>query len=94
MHRDVGRFPSEQSIMHQVYIIVSLSSPSRFYIGYSTDARERLAQHNNGKNPSTARFGPWKLGAVICLPEKQRALDLERYLKGGSGRAFLSRHLI
>jgi putative endonuclease len=77
-----------------VYIIVSLSNPDRYYIGVSTNVDERLSVHNCGNNPSTAPFIPWSIAAVVSFPSKDKALDFERYLKGGSGRAFLKKHLL
>jgi predicted GIY-YIG superfamily endonuclease len=41
--------------MFHVYVIVSDSSAERYYIGFSTRPRERLQEHNSGKNPSTLR---------------------------------------
>jgi hypothetical protein len=40
----------------------------------------------------TARYRPWQLHVTIELPDEQRAIDFERYLKSGSGRAFAKRH--
>jgi putative endonuclease len=80
--------------MHHVYIITSHSNAERYYIGFSSRPKGRLEEHNAGKNPSTAAFAPWSLAAIISLPTKQKALVFERYLKTGSGRAFLRRHLL
>jgi putative endonuclease len=81
-------------IMFYVYIIVSQSKPDRFYIGFSSRPEDRLAEHNAGKNPSTARFAPWLFANVIGFRSKHKSLEFERYLKGGSGRAFIRRHLL
>jgi putative endonuclease len=78
--------------MFYVYIIVSHSNPDRFYIGFSSRPVDRLAEHNAGKNPSTARFAPWLFMNVIGFRSKHKSLEFERYLKGGSGRAFIRRH--
>ena len=37
-------------------------------------------------------YRPWHLHVTIELPDEQRAIDFERYLKSGSGRAFAKRH--
>jgi hypothetical protein len=48
-----------------------------------------LEEHNAGKNPSTARFTPWLFANVVSFRSKQKSLEFERYLQGGSGRAFI-----
>jgi predicted GIY-YIG superfamily endonuclease len=80
--------------MFHVYVIVSDSSVERYYIGFSSRPRDRLQEHNAGKNPSTIAYRPWRLAAVFSFPSEQRARSFERYLKGGSGRAFLRRHVL
>jgi putative endonuclease len=52
-----------------------------------------LAPHNSGKSIHTNKFKPWNLLAYVALSEKQLAEKFEKYLKGGSGRAFAKRHL-
>ena len=44
-----------------VYILHSLSEPKRPYIGLTHDVRARLADHNAGRCPHTARQRPWQL---------------------------------
>jgi len=80
--------------MFHIYVIVSDSSAERYYIGFSTRPRERLQEHNSGKNPSTAAYVPWRFAAVFSFPSEKQARHFERYLKGGSGRAFLRRHVL
>jgi predicted GIY-YIG superfamily endonuclease len=80
--------------MSHVYVITSETFPGRYYIGFSNRPYERLNEHNSAKNPSTAAFVPWKLAAVFSFPSEEQARKFERYLKGGSGRAFLRRHVL
>jgi predicted GIY-YIG superfamily endonuclease len=75
-----------------VYILRRVSEPSRPYIGLTSDVRSRLADHNAGRCSHTARDRPWQLHVTIELPDEQRAVHFERYLKSGSGRAFAKRH--
>lgn len=35
---------------------------------------------------------PWRVITVIEFPNQQSAMEFERYLKSGSGRAFARRH--
>jgi len=70
--------------MYHVYIITSQSNTERYYIGFSSRPNERLQEHNDGENPSTAALAPWSLAAIMSFPTKQKALVFERYLKTGS----------
>lgn len=80
--------------MFHVYVIVSESHRDRYYIGFSARPDERLSEHNTGKNPSTVAFMPWRIAAIFSFPSEEHARRFERYLKGGSGRAFLRRHVL
>ena len=73
---------------HTVYILHSLSEPKRPYIGLTSDVAARLADHNAGRCPHTARHRPWQIHVIIELADEQRAVAFEHYLKSGSGRAF------
>ena len=67
-------------------------SEATLYVGRTWDTRSRLAQHNAGRCPHTARYRPWQLHVAIELPDGRRAIEFERYLKSGSGRAFAKGH--
>lgn len=75
-----------------VYVLKNADARPHFYIGLTSDARARLADHNAGHCPHTTRHRPWQLHVTIELPDEQRAVAFERYLKSGSGRAFAKRH--
>jgi predicted GIY-YIG superfamily endonuclease len=75
-----------------VYILESANPKARYCVGLTHDVRARLAEHNAGRCPHTARYRPWHLHVTIELPDEQRAVDFERSLKSGSGRAFARRH--
>ena len=51
--------------MHYVYLIESTSTPRARYIGYTDDLKQRLPDHNSGKNVSTARRRPWRLKTYL-----------------------------
>lgn len=75
-----------------VYLLESLGTPGRSYIGVTSDVRARLAAHNDGRSLHTARHRPWRLHVAIEFADEPTALRFERYLKSGSGRAFAKRH--
>lgn len=78
--------------MHYVYIIQSEIDGS-YYSGYSRDPKQRIIDHNYGKNKSTIARKPWKLVTYLAFSDKKKALDFESYLKTGSGIAFAVKRL-
>lgn len=78
--------------MKCVYLLVSETNPSQKYIGITENLEQRIIDHNRGKSPHTSKHKPWKIVAAISFHEDQRAMDFEKCLKSGSGRAFSSRH--
>jgi predicted GIY-YIG superfamily endonuclease len=75
-----------------VYVIRSDVSASRFYVGITNDIAARLDWHNHGPRGSTCRDRPWSLAVSVEFPSEQEAVRFEKYLKSGSGRAFVMRH--
>jgi putative endonuclease len=78
---------------HYVYTLASLSNPNQIYTGQTQDLKQRLRLHNSGKVTHTSKFAPWRIRSATAFKNRERALAFERYLKSGSGRAFLKRHL-
>ena len=78
---------------HYVYTLQSLSQPNQIYTGRTENLQGRLNDHNAGKVPHTSKFRPWVIRSATAFKDKNRATAFERYLKSGSGRAFLHRHL-
>jgi len=81
------------ALLHYVYLLQGLEDSSRRYIGVTSDLRTRLAEHNSGKSPHTAKHGPWRLVTYIAFSERTQAERFEIYLKSGSGHAFARRRL-
>ena len=79
--------------MGYVYIIRRVGFPEQEHTGATADLRQRLEDHNTGKSAHTSKFAPWELKCYVALPDKQRAIELERYLKSHSGRAFAKKRL-
>ena len=79
--------------MNHVYILQSLSDPAQFYTGLCTIVDARLAAHNAGQSPHTAKFKPWRLLSSHYFVDEKVAIAFERYLKSGSGRAFAAKRL-
>ena len=79
--------------MYYVYILQSLSHPERYYSGFTQDLKRRLAEHNAGESLHTNKYLPWRLKTYIGFDSQDKALHFEAYLKTGSGRTFVKKHL-
>ena len=77
---------------YYVYILQSESFPERYYTGFTEELDSRLKKHNDGDCSHTSKYLPWQIKAAIAFNDRQKALDFEHYLKGGSGRAFAKKH--
>ena len=75
------------------YVLVSLKD-QRFYMGYTNDLKHRLEEHNSGKSFATKGRRPLKLVYYEACLNKHDAMNRELYLKGSTGRTFLSKRLI
>lgn len=81
-----------QSAMEYVYLLKCRDD--RTYIGCTSDLKERIERHKNGQVPATKDRLPVKLTSYFAFADKYKAFDFEKYLKSGSGRAFINRHLL
>ncbi|MBK8206752.1 MAG: GIY-YIG nuclease family protein [Planctomycetes bacterium] len=80
--------------LYYVYVLRSQLHPKQIYIGYTEDLQGRINQHNAGQSLHTSKFAPWDCMVALRFPTKGIAVTFERYLKTGSGRAFLKRHFL
>lgn len=79
--------------MRYVYLLQSEAVPTARYVGVTADLKRRLAEHNAGQSPHTARSTPWRLVTYVAFSDEDQAIDFERYLKSGSGHAFARKRL-
>jgi len=77
--------------MHYVY---SLKCKDGFYVGCTEDLGERLKRHKNGSVPATISRRPIELEFYVAIQNRYKAFEFEKYLKSGSGRAFIKKHLL
>jgi putative endonuclease len=75
-----------------VYILKSESDVTHRYTGLTEDLDARLKSHNQGDNPHTSKYRPWKIETAIAFCSRDKAVAFEKYLKSHSGRAFASKH--
>jgi putative endonuclease len=76
-----------------VYMLESVSTQDRHYVGVTENLKARLRKHNAGEVPYSSRHRPWRIKTVVAFTDKNRARTFECYLKSASGRAFAKKHL-
>ena len=82
-----------QETMYYVYILKS-TVEDWYYVGYTADLRERLADHNAGNVASTKSRRPYAIESYIAVQNKETAIALEKYFKSGSGIAWMKNRLL
>ncbi len=79
--------------MPQIVYILKCSD-NLHYTGCTQDLEERLIRHRNGHVPATKGRLPVELILSISFEDTYKTFTFEKYLKSGSGRAFISKHFI
>ena len=65
-----------------VYMLLSVNKKSFIsYVGYSTDPKKRLKDHNNGKGAKFTKGRKWKIIFKKKFNNKTEALKFEYFLK-------------
>jgi putative endonuclease len=74
--------------MYFTYVLKSLKD-QKLYIGFTSDLKNRIKEHNDGLVESTKNRIPFiVLYYEACVSEK-KAIKREKYFKTGFGRRFL-----
>ena len=78
--------------MYYVYVLQNEANATDYYVGYSSDLKQRLEEHNSGKNAST-RGRRWRLVYYEAYLSETVARKRERLLKhdGRSRRVVMQR---
>ncbi|KKT14625.1 MAG: excinuclease ABC C subunit domain-containing protein [Parcubacteria group bacterium GW2011_GWC1_43_30] len=77
-----------------MYYVYSLKCKDGFYVGCTDNIDERLERHRKSHVPATEDRLPIDLEFYVAISNKYKAFEFEKYLKSGSGRAFIKKHLI
>jgi predicted GIY-YIG superfamily endonuclease len=84
---------SHETSMHYLYVLRSKSNHADFYVGATSDLRQRVTSHNEGRNAST-RGRQWELVYYEAYRSREAAFERERILKhDGRVRRFLMERL-
>ncbi len=79
--------------MFYVYILQSIHS-DQTYVGFTKDLKKRYEDHNAGRSSHTKKYKPWEIVAYTAFKRESSARSYEKYLKTGSGIAFMRRHFL
>jgi predicted GIY-YIG superfamily endonuclease len=94
-HPLLNNYPGKNPCrMFIVYILKSQKDVLKNYVGFTKDLDKRLMAHNAGRSLFSKRYAPWNIECFITFKNEDRARAFERYLKKGSGHAFLKKHFI
>jgi len=94
--------PISQSILDESYIyqmdtwIVCIleCNDKTFYVGRTSNLEKRLVRHNRGEVSYTSTRLPLVVKTFTTFHDKYLAYNFEKYLKSGSGRAFMYKRLV
>jgi putative endonuclease len=76
------------------YVYVLKCSDGKLYTGCTDDLKGRIARYKKGHVSATKERRPILLVCHTAFVYKHKAFEFEKYLKSGSGRAFLKKHLV
>lgn len=79
-------------MFYYIYVLQSLKDKN-FYVGFTTDLKNRVKDHNNGRNISTRNRKPLKLIYFEGYLNKKDTLGREKFLKSGSGLRYIKKQL-
>ena len=77
---------------YYVYILLS-EVDNLYYTGYTSNLKERIKLHNEGKVYSTQNRRPLRLIYFEGCINQQDATRREKYLKSGNGKIYLRNRL-
>jgi len=74
------QFLCDNNRMYYVYLLKSQKN-NRIYTGYTSDLKQRVIDHNNGKSPYTSNNRPYRLVYYEAFASKSDAQKREKSLK-------------
>lgn len=79
--------------MYYVVYILEDQLDKTWYIGFTTNLKERLKSHQDKQSPYTSKKSDLKLIYAELYLNKQDALERERFLKSGAGHRFIKKQI-
>lgn len=84
----------KKSDLKHWYVYILLCIDSTYYTGCTSNLEERMIRHNKKEVSYTKTRLPFKLITYITFSDKYKAYNFEKYLKSGSGKAFMFKRLV
>ncbi len=75
-------------MIYTVYILFSINF-QKHYTGFTSNLEQRILSHNELGKDWTAKYRPWKIIYTKEFESKKEAMEYEKWLKSGIGRAFI-----
>jgi len=85
-------FYIERGYMYYTYVLQS-KKDDKLYIGFSSDLKKRLCEHNDGLVVSTKHRRPFELIFYEAFKQKEDAMRREVYFKTNKGKSSLKQIL-
>jgi predicted GIY-YIG superfamily endonuclease len=84
------------SMLEDFWFVYALRSLSKdfLYVGSTNSLERRFTEHNEGLVQSTKAYRPFKIAAFVAVETEQKARELEKYFKTGSGRSILKKRIL
>jgi putative endonuclease len=81
--------------MNVTFITYVLKSKldNNFYVGYTTNLKQRLDEHNSGRVKSTKARRPFEVVYYEVCYNQNDALHREKYLKSSYGKRYIKNRL-
>ncbi len=76
------------------YVYVLDCKNNKPYVGCTNNLKDRVERHEKGYVPATKGIRPIELRCYFAFKNKYLAFNFEKYLKSGSGRAFINKHFV
>jgi predicted GIY-YIG superfamily endonuclease len=76
------------------FVYILECNDNKPYTGCTDNLNERLIRHKRGYVPATKDRLPIELITYVVFNDKYKAYEFEKYLKSGSGRAFIKKHFL
>jgi len=73
------------------FVYILRCSDDKPYTGYTKDLTDRLSRHKRGSVPSTKNRRPLDLETFFAFSDQYQAIEFEKNLKSGSGRAVMNK---
>ena len=89
-----SRMSAKERFAMDYVVYILKCADGKPYTGCTKDLEERFARHQNGYVSATKDRRPVELITQIAFNDKYKAYEFEKYLKSGSGRAFVKKHFL